>query len=61
MCRCDISDAFEASVFAISLQNAGYQTGMIGKYLNGETVTHCPKSKGEYEAPPAGWDFYFAM
>jgi len=48
-------------VFAISLQNAGYQTGMIGKYLNGETVTHCPKSKGEYEAPPAGWDFYFAM
>ena len=61
MCRAEINEAFEASVFANSLQNAGYQTGMIGKYLNGKKVSHCPTSTDADEENPPGWDFYFAM
>jgi len=57
--RMEASKAFEQAVFANQLQASGYETGMIGKYLNGKYVSHCDP-EGE-RAPPPGWDFYFAM
>jgi N-acetylglucosamine-6-sulfatase len=38
----------EAQTFAVALQMDGYQTAMLGKYLNGY--------KPEKNAPPAGWN-----
>eukprot|EP01047_Picozoa_sp_COSAG01_P037159 COSAG01_NODE_2936_length_6828_cov_20.818992_4_plen_202_part_00 len=34
---------------------------MAGKYLNGKTVSHCPRPGEPPVQPPAGWDRYFVM
>ena len=57
--RMEANEAFEQAIFANQLQASGYETGMIGKYLNGKYVSHC-YPEGE-RTPPPGWDFYFAM
>ena len=48
---------FEHATFANALQEAGYLTGMFGKYLNSGGMKHiCPKPVGNGELKvPAGW------
>lgn len=43
----------ESDTIATRLQDAGYRTGLVGKYLN-----HYPWGRGPYI--PAGWDRWFA-
>lgn len=49
-------EPWEPTALPVNLQNAGYRTGMFGKYINGWnknwTATH---------TPPPGWDVFLAM
>ena len=58
------STDFQEHTFGRYLTDAGYTTGIFGKYLNMpgmDSADLCPTSKNTTAATPKGWDRFFAM
>jgi arylsulfatase A-like enzyme len=55
-------DKFDAgSTLATWLDDAGYRTGLFGKYLNGYTPVYKKRGKRKLRRPPPGWDRWAAV
>lgn len=52
-----VETGLEAETIATLLQSAGYETAMIGKYMNGYDLNH--KNAGLYKPP--GWDHWMGL
>ena len=50
----------DRSTIATVLQGAGYQTGLVGKYLNGYGEQYLRSGKSSLHYVPPGWDQWYA-
>ena len=51
----------DTTTIATDFQAAGYETGLVGKYLNGYLWTDSSSPENHYTYVPPGWDSWFAV